>query len=236
MPEADPQTSVPLEEWEDLDELCPRWAALAATTTLAGFSDSYWADEDGWHHQDGSESVVHVMLLGGGRAVMCGTDEELSATAGSEEPVDVLADAPAWVRDLLDPWPDELGTDRPGFVYWLDDDVWQRVPYPGDPDEPVTDGASAVGRFMFDDDQAAQEVLDWATPWVWDAAGVEWEGDEPELVAAAHTLIDDLREPDDERQALSAFLGVLAPGGVTADLDAAAAAAAEFAEVLADAD
>ena len=234
MPQADPLTSVALVEWEDVDELGPRWAALAATTTLAGFSDSYWADDDGWHHLDGGGGVVHLTLLAHGRAVMCGVDQELSATADPEQPVDLLSAAPDWVRDLLDPWPEDLRIDRPGFVYWLDDDDWRRVPYPGDPGEPVPDGASAIGRFMFDDDQAAQELLDWATQWIWDAGGVEWEGDEPELVAAAHTLIDDLREPGQERQAVVAFLGVLAPGGVVADLDAAAEAAADFTDVLDD--
>lgn len=231
MVEPDPQAGppVPMEEWEGLDDLRPRWAALAVVTTLAGFSDSCWADEVGWHHEDGDGNAIHLILAPEGRAVLYGRDHEVSVTTARGEEIDVVTQAPDWVRGLVDPWHGELDAERPGFVYWLDDDTWERVAYPGDPDEPEPDGASAVGRFMFDDDQAVIEVLDWATQWVWDAAGAEWDGDEPELVAAGHALIDDLRTPGEERQAVETFLAVLAPGGVVADIDSAADSAADFA-------
>ncbi|MFE5535751.1 hypothetical protein [Streptomyces sp. NPDC056492] len=129
------------EDLPDAALLWARWAAFAVATWDAEeekerFRSGYWlggraGGRDGeLRYDDGSCSRwVLVRADDGGRAVLCGQDD--SGKAGRyEPPVDLLAGAPAWVRD-------EVRSDLPGrrgieCVYWFEDGSWHRAPYPAD--------------------------------------------------------------------------------------------------------
>jgi hypothetical protein len=43
---------MPLVDLDDPAELRARWSALAAVAHATGFDRRWYADEDGWYHQD----------------------------------------------------------------------------------------------------------------------------------------------------------------------------------------
>jgi hypothetical protein len=122
---------------EDLppgEVLWARWALLAAveaTTEAEGLRGGHrvgrWIDEAGLHHDDSGCTWWIMCRRGEGRFVLYGEDES-SDVKWHEPPIDMLAGGPDWVpheelRDRLEGY--ELGC-----VYWYDDGIWGRAPYP----------------------------------------------------------------------------------------------------------
>ncbi|MGA5302028.1 hypothetical protein ACPCHT_19020 [Nucisporomicrobium flavum] len=136
-----------------------RWATLAAALTALGFDDTWTVDETGAHHDDGGGNWSHLTLVEAGRAVLYGYDHEYSDTTYEEPPIDLLADAPAWV-----PWDDLLrhaGQDQLGYALWYDDGHWSRAAYP----EGVNDGLTATAGPVLTDEAARAELIGIVFAW-----------------------------------------------------------------------
>jgi hypothetical protein len=107
--------------------LWPRWVTLAASLTGIGWSDVWYVDDQGAHHNDHGGSWARFALLDGARAVLFGFDRDHSATVEADPPIDLLTGAPSWLPwDALTPLAE---SDRLGFVVWHEHGRWSRVRY-----------------------------------------------------------------------------------------------------------
>jgi hypothetical protein len=122
--------------------LWPRWVTLAASLTGIGWSDVWYVDDHGAHHDDHGGSWARFALLDGARSVLFGYDREHSATVASDPPLDLLTGAPEWL-----PW-DELvplaESDRLGFVVWHEHGRWSRTRYRDGVSDGLVDIVGAV--------------------------------------------------------------------------------------------
>ncbi|MFI6822332.1 hypothetical protein ACIBJE_15450 [Micromonospora sp. NPDC050187] len=197
------------------DLLWNRWALFAGALTALGVDDVYWCAADGAHHDDHGGNRSRLVLVDGGRAVLFGYDHEYSETVTATPPIDLLAGAPAWL-----PWPELLrwqADDQLGYVYWYDDGVWSRVPYPDD----VSDGLVATARAVLDEERARLELVNVVFEWG------EHERDDPaerdDVAGAAARLLAAAEACALDAEALSGLLGRFPADAV--DLTAALAVA-----------
>src|SRR5215207_958239 len=150
---------MPLVDLDDPEELRARWSALAAVAHATGFDRRWYADENGWYHQDETGSDLRMVRLEGGRAVLFGFHTQHSRTAGA----DLLAGSPDWVGQ-----PEvkrRIATGQLGFVYGSFNGTWARASYPGDPWQPLDDGFLPIGEWLTSDEEAAREMVEWAAGW-----------------------------------------------------------------------
>ncbi|TWD83834.1 hypothetical protein FB561_5003 [Kribbella amoyensis] len=168
---------MPLVDLDDPDELRARWSALAAVAHATGFDRRWYADEQGWYHQDETGSDLRMVRLDGGRAIVFGYHTEHSRTAGT----DLVAGAPDWIGQ-----PEvkrRIAAGQLGFVYGSFNGTWARAAYEGDPWQPADDGFHHIATWVTSDEDAAEELAGWASQW----AG--HRGSPADLVPAATTLI-----------------------------------------------
>jgi len=150
---------MPLVDLDDPEELCARWSALAAIAHATGYDRAWWADDDGWHYQDGAGNDLRLVELDQDRAVLFGLHREYSRTTGS----DLLEGAPDWIAQP--PVRERIGRGELGFVYANFSGTWARAAYPGDPWQPVDDGFLAVASWLTSDEETAAELVEWAAEW-----------------------------------------------------------------------
>ena len=150
---------MPLVDLDDPEELRARWTALAAVAHATGFDRRWYADADGYHHQDETASVLRMLRLEDGRAVLFGFHTQHSQTAGT----DLLAGSPDWIGQ-----PEvrqRMAAGELGFVYGAFNGTWARASYPGDPWQPVEDGFAPIGQWVTSDEAAADEMIEWVAGW-----------------------------------------------------------------------
>ncbi|WP_328999183.1 hypothetical protein OHA18_32660 [Kribbella sp. NBC_00709] len=150
---------MPLVDLDDPEELRSRWTALAAVAHATGFDRRWYADADGYHHQDETASVLRLTRLGDGRVVLWGFHTQHSATAGA----DLLAGSPDWIGQPEVRQRQTAG--ELGFVYGAFNGTWARASYPGDPWQPVDDGFAPIGGWITSDEAAADEMIEWVAEW-----------------------------------------------------------------------
>ncbi|HWD82896.1 MAG TPA: hypothetical protein VG497_28540, partial [Kribbella sp.] len=150
---------MPLVDLDDPEELRARWTALAAVAHATGFDRRWYADADGYHHQDETASVLRMVRLADGRAVLWGFHTQHSRTAGE----DLLAGSPDWIGQPEVRQRQAAG--ELGFVYGAFNATWARASYPGDPWQPVDDGFAAIGEWITSDEAAADEMIEWVAEW-----------------------------------------------------------------------
>ncbi|MFD3727545.1 hypothetical protein [Streptomyces sp. NPDC058671] len=122
---------------EDLppgETLWGRWAllaAVAATTAeeqrTSGYRTGRWIDAEGLHYDDSGCTWWTMSRMGEGRYVLYGEDES-SGVKWHEPPIDMLAGGPEWLP--YDELHDRLKGYELGCVYWYENGVWARAPYP----------------------------------------------------------------------------------------------------------
>ncbi|MFI6215944.1 hypothetical protein ACIBCD_28465 [Nocardia brasiliensis] len=150
------------EDLPDPQLLWRRWAGVAvATYSRAREEESpvhrsgYWIDDGGLHWDDCGCTWWELKWYGDGRAVLVGEDES-SKVKWHEPAIDVLAGAPEWLprqylRGLIDAY-------MVGCVYWCDEGVWHRAPYPEDlSDDGLDAGLSALTNSA----DALEKIADW---------------------------------------------------------------------------
>ncbi|WP_285789213.1 hypothetical protein [Micromonospora sp. NBRC 101691] len=192
-----------------------RWALFASALAALGVHDVYWCAADGAHHDDHGGNRSRLVLVDGGRAVLFGYDHEYSDTAAATPPIDLLDGAPAWL-----PWPELLrwqADDQLGYVYWYDDGVWSRVPYPDD----VSDGLVATARSVLDAERARLELVD--VVFEWGEHGRDDPAERDDVAGAATRLLAAAEARALDAGHLSGLLGRLPADAV--DLPAALAVA-----------
>ncbi|NEA32834.1 hypothetical protein [Streptomyces sp. SID13031] len=150
---------MPLVDLDDPEELRARWSALAAVAHATGYDRRWYADENGWYHQDETGSDLRMQRLEGGRAVLFGFHTQHTQTAEAE----LLAGAPEWIGQ-----PEvkrRIAAGELGFVYGSFNGTWARASYPGDPWQPLDDGFLPIGEWITSDEEAAREMIEWAAEW-----------------------------------------------------------------------
>ncbi|MFC5268405.1 hypothetical protein ACFPJ1_40400 [Kribbella qitaiheensis] len=150
---------MPLVDLDDPEELRARWCALAAVAHATGFDRRWYADENGWYHQDETGSDLRMVRLEGGRAVLFGFHTQHSRTADA----DLLAGSPDWIGQ-----PEvkrRIAAGQLGFVYGSFNGTWARASYPGDPWQPLDDGFLPIAEWVTSDEEAAREMIEWAAEW-----------------------------------------------------------------------
>ncbi|MDX6240958.1 MAG: hypothetical protein QOG10_5782 [Kribbellaceae bacterium] len=150
---------MPLVDLDDPEELRARWSALAAVAHATGFDRRWYADEQGWYHQDETGSDLRMVLLDGERSVLFGFHTQHSRTTGS----DLLVGAPGWIGQ-----PEvrqRFAAGRLGFVYGSFGGTWARAAYAGDPWQPLDDGFLPIATWLTSDEEAAEELIEWAAEW-----------------------------------------------------------------------
>src|SRR5215211_2276870 len=145
---------MPLVDLDDPEELRARWSALAAVAHATGFDRRWYADEDGYHHQDETGSILRMLRLDDGRAVLFGFHTQHSRTAGA----DLLAGSPDWIGQPE--VRERRAAGELGFVYGAVNGTWARASYPGDPWQPLDDGFAPIGQWITSDDEAARELIE----------------------------------------------------------------------------
>ncbi|TDD20428.1 hypothetical protein E1218_22585, partial [Kribbella turkmenica] len=150
---------MPLVDLDDPEELRARWSALAAVAHATGYDRRWYADQHGYHHQDETGSILRMVRLDDGRAVLFGFHTQHSRTAGA----DLLAGSPDWigrpeVRRLI-------SAGELGFVYGAFNGTWARASYPGDPWQPLDDGFAPIAQWITSDEEAAAELIEWVAEW-----------------------------------------------------------------------
>ncbi|HZX02303.1 MAG TPA: hypothetical protein VFF46_05180, partial [Kribbella sp.] len=216
---------MPLVDLDDPEELRARWTALAAVAHATGFDRRWYADADGYHHQDETGSVLHMVRLGDGRAVLFGFHTHHSQTART----DLLAGSPDWIAQ---PEVRRRATaGELGFVYGAFNATWARASYPGDPWQPVDDGFGQIGQWITSDEATADEMIEWVAEWS------DYLGGLDELRPYGVALIEAARGPALPADALAAFFapfGIDPRSPVQPDLPAGVAAAADFTQNFAE--
>src|SRR3954468_850354 len=210
---------MPLVDLDDPEELRARWTALAAVAHATGFDRRWYADAEGYHHQDETASVLRMVRLDDGRAVLWGFHTQHSQTAGA----DLLGGSPDWigqpeVRQRL-----EAG--ELGFVYGAFNGTWARASYPGDPWEPAEDGFAQIGKWITSDEAAADEMVEWVAEWS------DYLGGLDQLRPYGLELIRAARGSGVSVEALGAFFdrfGIAPRSPLQPDLEAGVAAAEDF--------
>ena len=150
---------MPLVDLDAPEELRARWSALAAVAHATGFDRRWYADEQGWYHQDETGSDLRMVMLDAERSVLFGLHTEHSRTAGS----DLLAGSPGWIGQ-----PEvqqRIAAGRLGFVYGSFGGTWARAAYLGDPWQPLDDGFLPIASWLTSDEEAAEELIEWAAAW-----------------------------------------------------------------------
>ncbi|MFF4852217.1 hypothetical protein [Streptomyces sp. NPDC001194] len=115
--------------------LWARWALVAVLEATTGAESrgvhrtGHWIDGSALRLDDCGSTWWALRRMGGGRFVLYGEDES-SGVKWHRPTIDMLAQGPDWLpyerlRDLLEGW--ELGC-----VYWYENGVWARAPYPDD--------------------------------------------------------------------------------------------------------
>ncbi|MFI6826184.1 hypothetical protein ACIBG5_03705 [Kribbella sp. NPDC050241] len=150
---------MPLVDLDDPEELRARWTALAAVAHATGFDRRWYADEDGYHHQDETGSVLRMVRLEDGRAVLFGFHTQHSQTRRA----DLLAGSPDWIGQPEVRRRQTAG--ELGFVYGAFNGTWARAAYPGDPWQPAEDGFTQIGQWITSDSDAAAEMIEWVAEW-----------------------------------------------------------------------
>lgn len=168
---------MPLVDLDDPEELRARWSVLAAVAHATGFDRRWYADEQGWYHQDETGSDLRMVMLDDERSVLFGLHTEHSRTARS----DLLAGAPGWIGQPEVQQRIALG--RLGFVYGSFGGTWARAAYPGDPWQPLDDGFLLIATWLTSDEEAAEELIEWAAAWA------DYQGGLEELRPVAIALI-----------------------------------------------
>lgn len=114
-------------------ELRGGWAAMAAVCTARGWDDVVYALPDQWCYHDGGGNWACLRFQSADRAILLGHDHEYSETYFGkaadyfdEEETNLLAEAPQWWADNLNPQP--FG-EWIGFVYGWNGQTWQRARY-----------------------------------------------------------------------------------------------------------
>ncbi|RZT26294.1 hypothetical protein EV649_0036 [Kribbella sp. VKM Ac-2569] len=216
---------MPLVDLDDPEELRARWSALAAVAHATGFDRRWYADADGYHHQDETASVLRMARLEDGRAVLWGFHTQHSQTAGE----DLLAGSPEWIGQPEVRQRQTAG--ELGFVYGAFNGSWARASYPGDPWQPVDDGFTPIGEWITSDEAAADEMVAWVAEWS------DYLGGLDELRPYGVELIRAAAGPGISAAALGAFFG---PFGidprspVQPDLPAGVAAGEDFTRNVAE--
>jgi hypothetical protein len=210
---------MPLVDLDDPEELRARWTALAAVAHATGFDRRWYADGDGYHHQDETASVLRMSRLGDGRAVLWGFHTQHSQTAGS----DLLAGSPDWIGQPEVRVRQDAG--ELGFVYGAFNGTWARASYPGDPWEPVGDGFAEIGSWITSDEAAADEMVEWVAEWA------DYLGGLDELRPAGVALIRTVATSGISAEALAGFFdhfGIDPRSPVQPDLPSGVAAGEDF--------
>lgn len=216
---------MPLVDLDDPEELRARWSALAAVAHATGFDRRWYADADGYHHQDETASVLRMARLEDGRAVLWGFHTQHSQTAGE----DLLAGSPEWIGQPEVRQRQTAG--ELGFVYGAFNGSWARASYPGDPWQPVDDGFGPIGEWITSDEATADEMVEWVAEWC------DYLGGLDELRPYGVELIRAAAGPGISGEALAAFFG---PFGidprspVQPDLPAGVAAGEDFTRNVAE--
>lgn len=197
------------------DVLWARWALLAAidATTEAEASTyrtGMWVDHDGLHYEDGGCTWWAMSRVGEGRFVLYGEDES-SGVKWHKPPIDMLAGGPDWLP--FDELRERIGAYELGCVYWFEDGVWARAPYP----EDLRDDGLSCGMSLFIE---REQVLDELSSRLLESAGrLGAEG----ILSDAETrsltpdrLVDVLRPetPGDEPPDRPAIVRVLLLAGI----------------------
>ena len=210
---------MPLVDLDDPEELRARWSALAAVAHATGFDRRWYADADGYHHQDESASVLRMARLEDGRSVLWGFHTQHSQTAGE----DLLAGSPEWIGQPEVRQRQTAG--ELGFVYGAFNGSWARASYPGDPWQPVDDGFGPIGEWISSDEAAADEMIEWVAGWC------DYLGGLDELRPYGVELIRAAAGPGISASALAAFFGQFGidpRSPVQPDLPAGVAAGEDF--------
>ncbi|WP_202872497.1 hypothetical protein [Kribbella soli] len=216
---------MPLVDLDDPEELRARWSALAAVAHATGFDRRWYADADGYHHQDESASVLRMARLEDGRAVLWGFHTQHSQTAGE----DLLAGSPEWIGQPEVRQRQTAG--ELGFVYGAFNGSWARASYPGDPWQPVDDGFTPIGEWITSDEAAADEMVEWVAEWA------DYLGGLDELRPYGVELIRAAAGPGISAAALAAFFdpfGIDPRSPVQPDLPAGVAAGEDFTRNVAE--
>lgn len=147
---------------EDLpapEVLWTRWALVAvvqATTETeekAGYRTGTWIDDEGLHLDDSGCTWWTFSHLGHDRYVLYGEDES-SGCKWHEPPVNMLAGGPDWLP--YEELRDRLAGNELGCVYWYENGVWARAPYP----EGLDDDGLDCGISRFVERDKAHRLLD----------------------------------------------------------------------------
>ncbi|MFH9725811.1 hypothetical protein ACH4M4_23025 [Streptomyces sp. NPDC017254] len=200
------------------EALWARWALLAAigATTAeeqrtSGYRTGRWIDGEGLHYDDCGCTWWTMSRMGEGRFVLYGEDES-SGVKWHEPPIDMLAGGPDWLP--YDELRDRLQGNELGCVYWYENGVWSRAPYPGDLDD---DGLDCGMSGFVDRSQVRGELSDHLD----DALGGP-DADSLLAAAEAHRLDPELLlerllpvDPDHEPRDLPAVARALALAGLT---------------------
>lgn len=210
-------------ELPDPSEIVARWGAQAAALAAIGIDDVWWFDADGAQFDDSGGNWSSLCLVDGGRAMLFGSDHEYSETESVSPPIDLLADAPAWLPlDVLNARV-EREHGRLGYVYWFDDGVWSRVGYPAraDGSEPADGLLPTVGPGL-DDEDAIAALAD--VVWEWGQHDPADDGGPDEaaaVTAAAGVLLAAAHARTIDADGITALVGRL----TTVEVDVAAGVA-----------
>ncbi|TCC66418.1 hypothetical protein E0H73_05940 [Kribbella pittospori] len=210
---------MPLVDLDDPEELRARWTALAAVAHATGFDRRWYADEDGYHHQDETGSVLRMQRLEDGRAVLFGFQTQHSQTRRA----DLLAGSPDWIGQPEVRRRQTAG--ELGFVYGAFNGTWARAAYPGDPWQPAEDGFTHIGQWITSDADAAAEMIEWVAEWA------DYLGGLDELQPFGVQLIQTAGSSGISLEALTAFFDhfeIDARSPVQPDLPSGVAAAEDF--------
>ncbi|MER5202467.1 hypothetical protein [Streptomyces sp. NPDC002825] len=204
---------------EDLppaETLWARWAllaALGATTEDERRPGAHrigrWIDGDGLHWDDAGCTWWVMSRMGDGRYVLYGEDES-SGVKWHEPPIDMFAGGPAWL-----PWDelrDRLSGYELGCVYWYENGIWARAPYPDSLDD---DGLDCGMGALADRSEAVALLARRLAP-------VEGGPDADTILAQAEagrlrdvpTLLQRVRDPDGDGPDPSAVARALAFSGL----------------------
>lgn len=109
------------------------WAAFAAIMAAIEMADDVYAEKDQWFYHDGCNNWACLRMVAPNQYVLVGHDRSHSNTYFrkaakyfKEPETDLLAGAPSWWGERLDPKPFGLWI---GFVYGWNGSKWQRAAY-----------------------------------------------------------------------------------------------------------
>ncbi|MET9311494.1 hypothetical protein ABZX12_06685 [Kribbella sp. NPDC003505] len=216
---------MPLVDLDDPEELRARWTALAAVAHATGFDRRWYADADGYHHQDETASVLRMVRLEDGRAVLWGFHTQHSRTAGE----DLLAGSPDWIGQPEVRQRQSAG--ELGFVYGAFNGSWARASYPGDPWQPAEDGFGPIGQWITSDEATADVMAEWVAEWC------DYLGGLDELRPFGVELIRAAAGPGVSAPALAVYFGHFAidpRSPLQPDLPAGVVAAEDFTRNVAE--